>query len=480
MNIRPMIVRGMAYVPYEAFATETEIRAEKRRLTFKSPNSDPGVPPIYLFKDLPEKRYLGVPRAYGLARFSRLAIDDQTSDGAAMLGVSEYRMPSPYHPSVKEPEKQAQFMTDLDASVIRDQNFMAIADTGTGKTVCGSRAAIIRGRRTAILVPLNRLVDRWHKELTELFGVPEHRIGLVQSSTCVYEDCDFVLCMMKSMGMRRYHPDFYDSIGTLVGDEAHLLTSPENSAIISQFPARVRFGLTATPERPGGGDRVIYWNFGPQKVMSKASAVQCNVYVKDYDDGGRMAAVPVLQPKEGQPRPPQHGFRIKKLTEDPVRNQILAGYVFRLWKAGRIVLAIGEHVGHVQEIMRLCEQMGMPRSVMGQCTGERILPNGSRKKVTQIEFNRAKETAEVVFATYGTFKLGIDEPRLDALVPLTPQGKDKQVRGRVRRPYPNKKFAIYVCLRDVGDWMSQNYFDVKQREWARDPQVTVLYNHPDM
>lgn len=473
-------------MPYEAIGNDAQIRAEKRRLAHKTPHQGQDEPPIYMFKDLPNERFLGMPRMYAMERFKWLPFEDRMSDGEPMSADAEnYVLPSPFHPSVKEPEKQRQFMADLDAQFALGASFMAYATTGSGKTVCGARSAVIRRRRTLIMLPLERLMDMWWDTLTGMFQVPEHRIGIVQSDRCEFEDCDFVLGMMKSLGNRTYHPDLYRGIGTVMPDECHRLGSPALSMVTARFPARVRCGLTATPDRGDGSEKVMFWHIGPIRVQSEATALECRVTVFDYDDEGRMKQLKPLIQRPGEKKKSDHGYRIKHLTKDERRNRLLATRIVTRWREGRKVLAIGEHVAHVQHIMELCEQLGMPRSAMGQCTGERHfvklvgVANGkpqyhtTKTKISGEEFNRAKETAAVVFATYGCFKEGIDEPRLDCLVTLTPQAKDKQVRGRVRRPYENKQFALYDCIRDVGDWMSLRYHQVREREWAADPTVFV-------
>ena len=211
-------------------------------------------------------------------------------------------------------------------------------------------------------------------------------------------------------------------------------------------------------------------------VRSEATAVRCEVYPMAYDDGGRMRGIPPLQKKRGR-KVSDHGYRIKKLTEDDRRNHKLAEMVVRLWKARDprfAVLAIGEHVGHVQKIMDICERMGVPRSVMGQCTGERHNANGTKTKIKSAEFNHAKETAEIVFATYGCFKEGIDEPRLAYGIDLSPVAKAKQVLGRIRRPFNGKTVSRWVTPVDVGDWMSMRYWRSRLRDYQADSEVRII------
>lgn len=484
--MRPAISAGWFYVPYEAIGNEAAIQAERRRLTYKSRYADKSDTPIRMFKDLPSKGYLGVPRTYGKLRWAWLPYTNEETEGLPMIDMT-VRLPDPNHHRVKEPLLQAKFMGDMDRAILNEKCFTAYATTGSGKTVVGARSAAIRHRKTCILVPLERLMDQWRAELIDKLGVPEHRIGIVQQDTCEFADKDYVIGMMPSLGGRRYPAEFYQSIGTVIVDEAHRIGTASLAMTPALFAASVRVALSATPERSDGSSQPIFWHIGPIKVSSEATAVHCDVYVDEYDDGGYMASFPPLIRRPGEPKKSDHGFRIKKLTQDDRRNRKLASNVFRLWKAGRKVLAIGEHVGHVQLIRDLCVEMGMPMSATGQCTGERHkfkvgVRDGKRvreligkSKVSAADFKLAKENADVVFATYGCFKEGIDEPRLDAGVDLTPVGKAKQVIGRVRRPFEGKTNAIWITIVDLGDWMSMRYWKSRQRDYVADAQVRVIF-----
>ena len=359
---RPAINAGWFYVPYEAIPN---LAAEKKKLTHKSAYAEKGDLPIRMYKDLPAEGYLGVPRAYGQVRFAHLQQVDRRVDGEPMFDPI-VRLPDPNHPAVKEPVLQARFMVDMEEATQRLGNFIAYATTGSGKTVVGARNAAIYHRKAAILVPLERLLEQWRNELMEKLGVPEHRIGIVQSDTCEWRDKDYVLCMMKSLGQRRYEPGFYKSIGQVYVDEAHRLGTHELAATPALFPARVRIALSATPDRKDGSDRTIFWHVGQVEVKSEATALDCDIYVRSLD-ASHMNGIQCLDRKKLM------GIMLKKLTLWDYRNQMLANDIVRLWRAGRLILAMSDHVAHVQDIMERVVRMGIPRSQIGQCTGERVV-----------------------------------------------------------------------------------------------------------
>ena len=244
--MRPAISAGWYYVPYEAVGGVDEVKALKRALTWRSKYSEGGSTPIRMYKDLPEQARIGVPRAYGQHRWNWLPCEDQTTLGVAMIQPYT-RLPDPNHPAVKEPQLQAAFMRNMEQATRDHGNFIAFATTGSGKTVVSARNAALYGRRAAILVPLVRLMDQWHKELVNKLGISPDRIGIVQSDQCEFEDKDYILCMMKSLGQRQYPQEFYESVGQVYVDECHRIGTVELAMTTAKFPARVRVGLSATP-----------------------------------------------------------------------------------------------------------------------------------------------------------------------------------------------------------------------------------------
>lgn len=454
----PAVVDGWFYVPYSAIehGDETAIQAEKNRLTYQPAFSEEDRP-VRLYRDIPARRMLAVPRAYGLHRYSNVPQIDRMSDGQPFLRPVP-RFPDPYHPAVRDPEQQRIFMDDLIRASQEHGQFIAYADTGSGKTVCALNTAARRGRKTVILVHLERLLTQWIKEIESKLGVPRERIGVIQSHRCEWEDKDFVVAMMPSLSLREYPSEMYRAFGTVIVDECHRVGAPLLSRCVPLFPARVRIGLSATPERKDGGDRVFFWHIGPIKVRSRARAMPLTVYVKRFRS---------RHPVYGR----RHGSRVKSLTEDPARNLLIIGAIKRLWHTNRQVLVIGEHVGHLQDLREALVREGIPAAAMAQYTGEEHIrsrrrdKNGnvkrvltSKRKLKPEEYEYAARHARIIFATYGVFKEGIDIPRLDAGIDVTPISKAKQVVGRVRRPHPNKPEPIWLTIVDEHDWMSTLYF----------------------
>jgi superfamily II DNA or RNA helicase len=465
----PGILAGWMFVPYWALDDGTGLlaglRREKGNLTFKSRFADREDPPIRLYRDMPARRLLGVPRAYGVERFPWLDVADRMSAGQAIQPTP--KRPNPNHPSVKEPDRQRQFMQDMRMAADLHGSFIAMAATGSGKTVVSLDTAAEKQRKTLILVHLERLRDQWLDEIMLHLGLSEDKIGTVQGTTCDYIGKDFVVGMMPSLSMRSDYPaDLFTSFGTVIIDEVHRVGSPLLSKCVPLFTARNRWGLSATPKRKDGNDKVGFWHIGPIRVQSEAKALECTVYVKRFSTlRGFTTSNPMMRPHD--------------MAEDKERNVMLVDLIKRSHAIGRQGLVIGKFVDHLQHLMDGLAYNGVPIEDMGLYTGEQLVRewqvvNGVRRLVTtgrvktkKSEFERIKAESQLIFATYGMFKEGIDVPRLDFGIDVLPQGEAIQVIGRIRRPSKDKLTPYWITIVDEKCTFSRKMFDKRQMEYRR-------------
>jgi superfamily II DNA or RNA helicase len=417
--------------------------------------------------------YLGIPRAYGLGLAHQMNMPvnhDRLTDGDGKMIYR--RLPDPNHPSVQDPAAQKLFMENMLIAAQQTQNFIAQAPTGSGKTVVALRTAALLGRRTMVLCHLERIMDQWVDTAKGVLGLTDDEIGIAQQDRFDH-DKPLTVGMLHSVAQRDYGPDFYRAFGTLIVDEVHKIGSGHFAQAVPRFPARIRFGLSATPKRKDGGDRVFFWHLGPITVSSTAEAMPCNLYVLPY------ATQRPLWGKAAQ-------SRVKCLSLDRARNEILVSAIKRMHDQGRVVLAVSHSVTHVQEMIRLAIQRGIPHNVIGQYTGERHVKvedgqnaDGSTKykikkvKVKKEEFERIKASSQIIFATYGMMTEGVDIQRLDAGIDLTPRGQATQLIGRIRRPLPDKPTPLWITPLDIHCQFSKRWFKGRLTDYE-DTGVNIL------
>lgn len=476
MSGHQAILRGWFYVPLPAIGGHVDIRALKDRLTYMPRYAEEGDEPVTLYDESMEG-YLGIPRAFGMGTFRHLDVLDETTEGLPMIGRNMYRRPDPNHPSVREPARQRKFMDDLYAAARQHETFLATAPTGSGKTVSFLDMSLQIGRKTLILVHLERLMDQWvHDSIIPILGVPEHRVGIVQGPKCDFENKDFVVAMLHSMNLNEYPREFYSQFGLVGVDEVHKIGSRFFAPAMGMFPALYRVGLSATPKRKDGGDRVFVYHLGPIRVVSEAEAMPMDVYPLEYSN-------PDYTPP-GKFDPQNHGVVAKALSGDRERNKMITRMIKRFYDNGRQALVVGEGVRHLQELMDMAHRSGVPREAMGQFTSEihvREVIAGPRPRVSwkkrkqkREALSYVKENSQLLFATYGMMTEGIDIPRLDAGIDVTPRGSATQLIGRIRRPRPNKRKPIWVTLVDTDCPVARRYFTSRCRDYSASGNVEII------
>lgn len=435
-----MILRAWLYVPYDDVG---DVRRLREQLSFRPRRTMDGAerPLVRLYNDRRDQKMIGVPQYFGRQKYHYLDVVDQTSPGEEMTGVT--RLPDPDHPSVLEPERQAAFMEEME-SVAREQRFfMAVAPAGSGKTVTGLRTAAVLGRKTLVVVHTKRIRDQWIEGAQAHLGMPRERIGEVGDGRCVWRDRDLVVAMVQTLSRspRKLDDELYESFGTMIVDEVHKIGAPIFSQVAWQFPAAVRFGLTATDKRKDQGDKVYRWHLGPVMVRSQQTNLPIEVWPVHYDAGNFRIWGDT------------HSARMKCLTLDRRRNTLVARIVQKMYNGGRQTIVVSESIEHLQALMGICRELGVPEQDMGQFTdkvyySDEVETEGRVQQVRKYRHqptNRLKtilDERQVVFATYGMMKEGVDVPRLDAGIDATPRSDAEQLVGRIRRPFAGKKAPV--------------------------------------
>ncbi len=450
--------RGWLWLPYEAVIDLDRMR---KHLTFQPRKKMDGtIPdPVLMYYDDPTRRLIAVPQAWGLENFDKnITVVDQTTDGEAMVNPGS--LPTP------RDAKQEQFMNDMLAAMNNEKIFIASAPTGTGKTVVSLWAACQRKRKTLILVHLERLKAQWIREIHDKLGVPMESIGEVQGDKVQWEGKDYVVAMMPTIAYKplRYPGAFYRSFGTIIIDEVHRAGAPMFSQSIWQFPARVRMGMTATPKRKDGAERIIYYHLGKIAVTSDQEAMPLEVWPIWYESTSDIWG-------------DSHGARILCLSRDYRRNQRLVKLIGRLYDSGRQSIIVAEGVAHLQLLIKMCEQAGIPKGVMGQFTahvkevkevraGDRMQKIQKNRKQKASELERILRESQLTFATYGMIKEGIDVPRWDSGIDATPRSDATQLIGRIRRPFEGKKDPVlWITMVDSKCSRSLRYYQQRLPEY---------------
>lgn len=228
------------------------------------------------------------------------------------------------------------------------------------------------------------------------------------------------------------------------------------------FRSRVKMGLSATLKRKDDGEKVFIWHLGPIRVRSQAEAMPIKIYPIRYCNPKH---------KKWGKKP---GAVSKCLSMDKERNRVMVKIIKRFWTNERHALIVGFSVEHLQTLMEMAHEAGVPHQAMGLFTGEKnvtyVDPEDGRtkkrkRKQKSADLTFVKKNARLTFATYGMITEGIDEPRWDAGLDVTPRGSATQLIGRVRRPLPGKKDPIWLTMVDTDHPVAKGYYKSRCKDY---------------
>jgi len=324
-----------------------------------------------------------------------------------------------------------------------DRRLLMPDGTVSHNTVC-MLWTIAKLKKTAcVIVPSEALAIQWQTECLEKLGGDKKDYPIIQQNSCNYSSGKICIAIIHSVSKRDYPREFYEHFGIVVWDEAHRVGAKFFSQSLGKFRARHRIALTATPTRKDGCTDLIFNTFGKPSVVAKSKALKTKVYVykshlasiRDRNDSDISRKIP-------------RATLLNFLANHSGRNQQIVNLIVRMRNKGRKVLVIGDRIAHLQKLMELCEQAGLDPDSMGLFTASKEV-EGKSVKVSQEYLSGVKENSDLIFATYGMMKEGVDIPRLDCGIDVTPRSEAIQVIGRIRRPLPDKPTPIWVTIEDV-------------------------------
>lgn len=324
--------------------------------------------------------------------------------------------------------------------------------TVTHNTACALNTIAELETNALVIVPTEVLANQWIESAVNLLKIDKCDIGRIQGSKIDVEGKKLVIGIVNSLAMKDYPEWVYSHFGAVIVDECHRVGSYVFSNAVPRFNARYKIGLSATPKRKDGADTVIHYYLGPITAKSEAKALFTRVYRIDYRTRGKIWGN-------------NHGSLMKCLSLDRDRNNLIVKCVKKLYSINRNILVVSDSIQHLQNLMSMCEEAGIPRSEMGQFTGQRYKSDGKKVKITKEELDYVKENSRIIFATYSMMKEGVDEPRLDAGIDATPRSDATQLVGRIRRPFPNKPRPVWYTIVDIGSKKLLGYYYKRKREY---------------
>lgn len=447
--------------------TEAQERLWKGRTTHRNPD---------FAAALRDGRYTGPTKANPAGIPERLALWEDTPDGLALprgmlrevmrsnLGtpLTDNRICPPWNQTPNPIN-----LRDYQAPAVRDamtagQGFV-ISPTGSGKTVMAMALMALLQTPAIMLVNTTVLLDQTIRQVKKFLGIQAGRIG---DGTFDLRDITVstiqTLAVLDPVLMR----DVTSRFGLVILDEADLGSARTFVAAVSAFPAKYRFGLTATPSRTDGLIQIIFDVIGPvvhrvpvNILIDSGAIVPAAVVPIQTGFAPREIPMQTMTPaQEGrlrrmgrQPRPSiDHNGLINMLCADSERNQTIVDTVRRLHESKSVVLT--ERVEHAAKLAASFRAVGLTASAL---TGET-----PKKERIEILDRLAAGTLAVLVSIPSLVGRGFDLPTIDTVFLVVPNGnpgKTTQILGRVLRPSPGKARGRIVDFVDGGVPLLRKY-----------------------
>ena len=316
------------------------------------------------------------------------------------------------------------------------------AGTGSGKTVMALAIIASRQQPTLVLVHTKELLYQWRDRIKTFLGI---EAGLIGDG---HLDIRLVSVGIVNT-VRKQLDSLVERFGQVVVDECHRVPSTLFSEALRAFPAHYMLGLSATPYRRDGLDKLIAWHCGEHRAKVERTVL--------HEVGA------VLRPKV---HTVETGFNywysddyqdlVSTLVQDESRNRLIAGCIDRVAGHGQ-VLVTSDRVEHLKALAELSGH------------GEEAILTGKtpkKKRRAMVELIRTGELP-VVFSTLSLIGEGFDAAGLSALVLASPvryKGRLQQTVGRVLRPQGGKQ-PLVIDFRDSKVGVLDYQWKTRQREF---------------
>lgn len=315
----------------------------------------------------------------------------------------------------------------VDAMLEHDYGVL-LAPPGAGKTVMG--CAIIAGRKVSTLILVHRkpLMEQWRSRLQQFLGLNKKDIGILGGETK-----GVVIGMVQTLAKSACPEALFAPFSQVIIDECHHVPAASFEAVMKTCPARYFLGLTATPNRKDGLQKILFLQCGPirhRMDMAVDPGIARKLIIRDVH----------LGLAQDEARMPVHQVW-DLLANHEGRNQLIATDIAEALSANRCCAVLSDRKEHLAELERLVNEtnhafVGYVHRVDGG-----MGKKGRAAVLAKIQEHAAAGAGFALFATSSLLGEGFDLPELDTLfltLPISFKGRIIQYAGRLHRACEGK------------------------------------------
>lgn len=296
-----------------------------------------------------------------------------------------------------------------------------VSPCGSGKTVIACAVMASRKQPTLVIVHTKELLNQWRDRIEQYLGIPLDEIGIIGAGKEIIKP--ITVAMVQTL-CKRDLDEIMQHFGQIIVDECHHTPCTTFTEVAASFDCQYMLGLSATPYRRDGLNKLIYVTLGNVAATITDSDLQqagCRIKPEivvretgfDFD---------YCEDSDYQPM-------ISELVEDPGRNKlIISDVILESQDSGNLSLILSDRKSHCEALAGLLRKQGIQVAVL---TSDR-----SKKERGAIIRDVESGALKVVCATGALAGEGLDFPKLNRLFVTTPirfKGRITQYVGRALR-----------------------------------------------
>lgn len=319
-------------------------------------------------------------------------------------------------------------------------NVLYVAPTSAGKTILQMALADYTGQRTLVLCLTDLIKRAWIQDIEKCYGLAPRDVGLIQQQTWRIGK-HITLASVRTLARRRARwSELFDTIGTVILDEAHTIAAPSVYEFIDASPAKYLIGATAT-EGTSSAQLTAYFGRTRKKLFAQQKDTDTSLALKTVR---RVTTSFSFDYKHDQP------IDWLKLSEamslDEERNGLIVHTASRDWRKGHSVLVVTKRVPHAHLLHEMLVEAGV--SDANLLTGDTNADRFYTEKLVEAVNDRS---VRMIVATVEAIKLGANLPQLEILhvaMPVVKKHNLEQLIGRIRRRPSGKSVCELVYYDD--------------------------------
>lgn len=357
--------------------------------------------------------------------------------------------PTPY--IIKSSIKLRKYQEPAVQAILKNKEGILVAPPGAGKTIMVLEAIRISNQRALIIVDKKNIAMQWAERCKTFLGIDVGFVGgdfgLGQSQSPI------VIAMQQTLALGMIDV-FEKAFGFVCLDECHHVSAETYTRVFESFPALYRIGISATPTRDDGLDKISRLVIGPIiYTIEEADQIKPNIVRKATNfnhpfwsthsvNQHQTCDVPNCK-KNGRRHSHRNNYMqvVKNLSEDYDRNYLIASQVVK--NKGDCNLIVSDRLGQLDTLREMLVQQGFEENRIYMLTGREN--NNERANAIYM----AGFGACAILSTIA--KEALDIPRLDRIYLAWPISKDhilEQQIGRIVRPHPDKIDSIVYDFHD--------------------------------